>query len=129
MQRFEMLREFIQTVSSSHIYDELLLMDLYLRENSKSRPKWAADLQNEKKQFLDWFKEEAQEHKVLVGYEGYSAKQMMNMVHLEKFDRDMAQNFDWIQSGEKSKEEYWILFDYRNRNALDQNAGMYQIEV
>ena len=129
MQRFEMLREFIQTVSSSHIYDELLLMDLYLRENSKSRPKWAADLQNEKKQFLDWFKEEAQEHKVLAGYEGYSAKQMMNMVHLEKFDRDMAQNFDWIQSGEESKEEYWILFDYRNRNALDQNARMYQIEV
>ena len=66
---------------------------------------------------------------MLAGYEGYSAKQMMNMVHLEKFDRDMAQYFDWIQSGEEPKEAYWILFDYRNRNALDQNAGMYQIEV
>ena len=91
MQRFEMLREFIHSISEDTIYDELLLLDLYLRENSKSRPKWAADLQTEKKQFLDWFKEEAEEHRILKGYERYSAKQMMNMVHLEKFSEQTAQ--------------------------------------
>ena len=123
MQRFEMLREFIHSISDSSVYDELLLLDLYLRENSKSRPKWAQDLQSEKKQFLDWFKEEAQEHKVLDGYEGYSGKQMMNMVHLEKFSAEMAQICGW-GSPDGQKEEYWVLFDYRNRNALDQNAGI-----
>ncbi|MEI3139355.1 MAG: B12-binding domain-containing radical SAM protein [Lachnospiraceae bacterium] len=127
MQRFEMLREFIHSISENGIYDELLLLDLYLRENSKSRPKWAPDLQNEKKQFLDWFRQEEQEHQVLKGYEGFSARQMMNMVHLERFSIETAQMCGWEQQKEDTQ-ECWVLFDYRNRNALDQNAGIYFIK-
>ena len=127
MQRFEMLREFIHSVSENRIYDELLLLDLYLRENSKSRPKWAPDLQNEKKQFLDWFRQEEQEHQVLKGYEGFSARQMMNMVHLERFSIETAQLCGWEQQKEDTQ-ECWVLFDYRNGNALDQNAGIYFIK-
>ena len=127
MQRFEMLREFIHSVSENRIYDELLLLDLYLRENSKSRPKWAPDLQNEKKQFLDWFRQEEQEHQILKGYEGFSARQMMNMVHLERFSIETAQLCGWEQQKEAAQ-ECWVLFDYRNRNALDQNAGIYFIK-
>jgi len=127
MQRFEMLREFIHSVSENRIYDELLLLDLYLRENSKSRPKWAPDLQNEKKQFLGWFRQEEQEHQVLKGYEGFSARQMMNMVHLERFSIETAQLCGWEQQKEDTQ-ECWVLFDYRNRNALDQNAGIYFIK-
>ena len=126
MQRFE-LREFIHSISENGIYDELLLLDLYLRENSKSRPKWAPDLQNEKKQFLDWFRQEEQEHQVLKGYEGFSARQMMNMVHLERFSIETAQLCGWEQQKEDTQ-ECWVLFDYRNRNALDQNAGIYFIK-
>ena len=127
MQRFEMLREFIHSISENRIYDELLLLDLYLRENSKSRPKWAPDLQNEKKQFLDWFRQEEQEHQVLKGYEGFSARQMMNMVHLERFSIETAQLCGWEQQKEDTQ-ECWVLFDYRTRNALDQNAGIYFIK-
>ena len=127
MQRFEMLREFIHSISENRIYDELLLLDLYLRENSKSRPKWAPDLQNEKKQFLDWFRQEEQEHQVLKGYEGFSARQMMNMVHLERFSIETVQLCGWEQQKEDTQ-ECWVLFDYRNRNALDQNAGIYFIK-
>lgn len=127
MQRFEMLREFIHSISENRIYDELLLLDLYLRENSKSRPKWAPDLQNEKKQFLDWFRQEEQEHQVLKGYEGFSVRQMMNMVHLERFSIETAQLCGWEQQKEDTQ-ECWVLFDYRNRNALDQNAGIYFIK-
>ena len=125
MQRFEMLREFIHSVSEDPVYDELLLLDLYLRENSKSRPKWAADLQTEKKQFLDWFKIEAEQHSILKGYEGYSAKQMMNMVHLERFSIQMAQICGWTTGEMADRDTCWVLFDYRNRSALDQNAGIY----
>ena len=127
MQRFEMLREFIHSISENGIYDELLLLDLYLRENSKIRPKWAPDLQNEKKQFLDWFRQEEQEHQVLKGYEGFSARQMMNMVHLERFSIETAQLCGWEQQKEDTQ-ECWVLFDYRNRNSLDQNAGIYFIK-
>ena len=128
MQRFEMLREFIHSISEDTVYDELLLLDLYLRENSKSRPKWAADLQTEKKQFLDWFKEEAEEHRMLKGYERYSAKQIMNMVHLEKFSEQTAQICGWKTETGTEKEVCWVLFDYRNRSALDQNASIYFIK-
>ena len=128
MQRFEMLREFIHSVSEDPVYDELLLLDLYLRENSKSRPKWAADLQAEKKQFLDWFKIEAEQHSILKGYEGYSAKQMMNMVHLERFSIQMAQICGWTTGETADRDTCWVLFDYRNRSALDQNAGIYFIK-
>lgn len=128
MQRFEMLREFIHSISEDTVYDELLLLDLYLRENSKSRPKWAADLQTEKKQFLDWFKEEAEEHRMLKGYERYSAKQIMNMVHLEKFSEQTAQICGWKTETGTEKEICWVLFDYRNRSALDQNASIYFIK-
>ena len=128
MQRFEMLREFIHSVSEDTVYDELLLLDLYLRENSKSRPKWAADLQTEKKQFLDWFKIEAEQHSILKGYEGYSAKQMMNMVHLEQFSIQMAQICGWTTGEMADRDTCWVLFDYRNRSALDQNAAIYFIK-
>lgn len=128
MQRFEMLRGFIHSVSEDPVYDELLLLDLYLRENNKSRPKWAADLQAEKKQFLDWFKIEAEQHSILKGYEGYSAKQMMNMVHLERFSIQMAQICGWTTGEMADRDTCWVLFDYRNRSALDQNAAIYFIK-
>ena len=124
MQRCEMLREFIHSVSKDPVYDELLLLDLYLRENSKSRPKWAADLQAERKQFLDWFKDEAEEHGVLKGYEGYSAKQIMNMVHLERFSARTAKICGWSMERAGDRDTCWVLFDYRNRSVLDQNAGI-----
>ena len=61
------------------------------------------------------------------GYEGFSARQMMNMVHLERFSIETAQLCGWEQQKEDTQ-EYWVLFDYRNRNALDQNAGIYFIK-
>ncbi|MGN0363812.1 MAG: DUF4080 domain-containing protein [Bilifractor sp.] len=51
--QFEILRKFAWETDPEHgaLYQELLLLDLYLRENSRSRPAWAPDL----KDFRDIF--------------------------------------------------------------------------
>ncbi|MDO5540103.1 MAG: B12-binding domain-containing radical SAM protein [Eubacteriales bacterium] len=112
--RFEILREFIRSRTEETVYDELLLLDLYLRENSKSRPEWAPDLSIYKKTVYEFFGREEEKRKFLPDYEGRSAKQLMHMTHMEKFGTDIC------ETGVEG--EHWILFDYRRRNPLTQDA-------
>ena len=124
MGRFDILREFIYSIRekkgslaegrSVAFYEELLLLDLYLRENSKSRPKWATDLTEKKSEILDFYKEEEETHQFLKGYEGYNAKQMMHMCHVEYF------SYDVLGNGEEK--QCRILFDYQHRSPLNHDA-------
>lgn len=114
--RFTILRAFIQTIlpegtagKKAECYDSLLLLDLYLRENSKSRPDWAADLTIYKPQILDFYSKEEERRSFLPGYEGRSAKQLMHMTHLEPF----LLTEDGIS---------WLLFDYQRRSPLTRDA-------
>ena len=61
-----------------------------------------------------FYKNEEVERTLLPDYTGFSAKQMMNMTHLERFH--------WDVTGDCAEKECWILFDYRRRNALNQDA-------
>ena len=83
-----------------------LLMDLYLREKSKSRPSWAADLSGYKSEIQEFFRKEAEEKRYLKDYEGYSWKQILNMTHVGGVDS-------------KGK---WTLFDYKRRDPLTKDA-------
>lgn len=90
--------------------EDLLLVDLYLRENSKSRPGWAADGRTGKAEIQEFYRQEEQQRQYLTDYEGYSWKQMMNMTHMEI-----------LSDGS------WYLFDYRKRSPLTRDAALYQI--
>lgn len=114
MGRFLILKDFIRQVTANPVYEELLTLDVYLRENSKSRPEWAADLSGAKGRMLDFYKKEEAERRFLPGYGDYSAKQMMHMTHLEPFDGDVL--------GKGKEGRRWLLFDYRRRNPLNQEA-------
>lgn len=117
MARYEILYKFIQEYEKSRntdikctSYPDLLMYDLYLRENVKSRPSFATDpseWKNEKKQF---FINEAKNRRYLKGYEAYDSRQMAKMAHLEK-----------MQDG------HFVLFDYMNRDALFGNAAAFSI--
>ena len=74
LKRFEILRDFIRTVSRDPVYDEFLLVDLYLREKRKSRPQWAADPGQYKKELAGFFKKEEEERTLLPDYGDYSAR-------------------------------------------------------
>lgn len=119
MNRFLILRNFTKTITDNPFYDELLLLDVYLRENSKSRPAWAMELAGDKAVMLEFYKKEEQERVLLPEYVNFSAKQMMHMTHLEKFH--------WDVLGNGAAGEHWLLFDYKKRNPLNQDAGVTEV--
>ena len=118
MGRLEILRSFTEEVDKEQrgLYDELLLLDLYLRENSKSRPAWAGDLSLYKADFRDFYIREAENPQSLKSYAGYTSKQIMNMTHGEVFFHDV------LKTG--ADLPCYVVFDYRNRDPLTGNAKM-----
>lgn len=112
MDRLNILRCFIQELTDAdrNRYDALLLMDLYLRENSKSRPSWAPDLTPVRGEIQEFYQEEEKKRNYLGGYVGYNWKQLMHMTHMEA-----------LPDGS------WYLFDYRKRNPLTKDAAVYRI--
>lgn len=118
MQRLELLRSFAHQADPGRKqwYDQELLMDLYLRENAKTRPVWAAELAPYKEKITRFYQREEQERFYLPEYRGFTGKQMAKMTHLEPF---------FLRDGEP--EEHWILFDYRQRDPLTKNARIIEI--
>ena len=87
-------------------FQELLVYDYYLRENAKSRPEFAGEECLTKEEKRIFYEREEAMHQYLKGYEAYDKNQMRKMTHLEKFP-------------ELGK---IVLFDYINRNLLNQEA-------
>lgn len=118
MGRLEILHSFTEEVDKEQrgLYDELLLLDLYLRENSKSRPAWAGDLSLYKADFRDFYIREAENPQSLKNYAGYTSKQIMNMTHGEVFFHDV------LKTG--ADLPCYVVFDYRNRDPLTGNAKL-----
>lgn len=117
MERLLILREFALSLNPARqaAFDQALLMDLYAREKSKSRPAFAPDLSGRKNEIYEFYKKEAGEHQYLIGdtYEAMNARQLLNQTHLE------------ILSGETEK---WYLFDYQKRDPLTGDARIIQIQ-
>lgn len=67
------------------VYRELLTYDMYLRENMKSRPEFAADLSPYKDTVRSFYKREERERAFLPDYCAYDWKQLAKMTHLESF--------------------------------------------
>ena len=95
-------------------------MDLYLRENAKTRPQWAPDLSEyrdlRRRSFTG---EKRRSGGGLKGTESITGKQLMKMTHLEHFTRN-PENGD--------PEESWMLFDYSRRDPLTKDARTIRLE-
>ncbi|HIT89713.1 MAG TPA: B12-binding domain-containing radical SAM protein [Candidatus Merdenecus merdavium] len=123
IRRYDILLSFIEeeTNLDKEYFKELLLYDLYLRENVKSRPDWGADLQDDKDVFKAFYQEEERNRKYLVGYEVYNHRQLSKMTHIERFSYDVT--------GDKKPGTYFVLFDYKNRDPLTYDATTHVIQV
>ncbi len=113
--RYEILERFIGSLVPDKLpmFRDLLVYDLYLRENLKSRPSFAADQNPFKEQVRAFFAEEAETFRYLKeGYTGYEARQLIKMAHIEVFREGRA-----------------VLFDYRKRDALSHNAASYELGI
>lgn len=114
--RYEILLDFARRYDPEReeLYRELLVFDLYLRENMKNRPEFAGEYTVGKEELSAFYEQEAKEHRYLQGYEEYDKRQMRKMTHMERF------HYDVVGNGEPK--ELCILFDY-----FRQNAGRFQI--
>ena len=124
MYRYDVLLEFIMTKVSQEkeqLYKELLIFDIYLRENVKSRPNFASFLANDKEIVRTFYEKEVENSKYLSGYEQFDAKQMARMTHLERFSYPVWNvRFEDIVAALDS--ERYVLFDYKERNPLNYEA-------
>ncbi|MDW2797853.1 B12-binding domain-containing radical SAM protein [Clostridium boliviensis] len=115
MARYEILERFIshRIPKRQSYYRDLLVYDLYLRENLKSRPDFSADQEPYKDQIKAFFADEAVSRRFLnEGYEGFEARQLIKMAHVEVFHDGRA-----------------VLFDYKKRDALSRNAAVHELGI
>lgn len=110
--QYEVLFAFIKEHVEKDVenYRQMLILDLYLRENVKKRPEFAGEINIEKREAAAFYEKEEEEHHYLKGYEGFDKRQLRKMTHLE-----------WINGK-------LILFDYRNRNILTNQASIFLVE-
>ena len=91
-------------------FRDLLMYDLYLRENVKSRPSFARDQSPYKQAVRQFFQREEESPHYLMDYEGYDSRQMSKMAHIEAMGDGTL-----------------VLFDYRHRDPLTYNARAVRI--
>ena len=116
IRRYEILQEFLQEKEANlEYFKQLMILDLYARENMKTRPQWANDLSAYKMQILDFYKKEEENPKLLTDYQSYQARQTIKMTHIEVF------TYDVINENEE-KGAYPVLFDYKKRSPLTNDA-------
>lgn len=124
MYRYDVLLQFIMTKVSQNkeaLYKELLVFDIYLRENVKSRPEFASFLANDKENIRTFYEKEVENSRYLQGYERFDAKQMARMTHLERFKYPVW-NTEYEGIIKPLPEERYVLFDYKERNPLTYEA-------
>lgn len=126
--RYQVLLDFILSIAPrEHLayFKEALTYDIYLRENAKSRPDFAPDLQEYKNVITDFYREEAENHRFLPESSQYDARQLQRMTHLEVLQYPVfsKEKMAELRNGLWEKEEsYFVLFDYASRNPLTYEA-------
>lgn len=133
LQRMEILRGFLhkeaekQGTLPAEYFDELLTLDLYLRENAKSRPSWAGDQEQEKEAAIRFYQREEAEHRYLKERgQNYSWKQLLRMTHLEHFH---TLKKDGAFYGYAPEGDLHLLFSYEERDPLTGDARTAEIAL
>ena len=103
------------------LYKEVLTLDVYLRENIKSRPSFSADIKELKDEIRDFYMDE--KNMVYLGnYSDLSTNQVINAMHLEIFEHDI---FAFISGDKIAAAKTRVLFDYKERNPVNDGARYY----
>lgn len=121
MYRYEALFNFAmeETVGEEELVKELLTMDVYFRENAKSRPPFAKELLPYKEKInafyrLEEMRRERNEH-LLKDYEGCEPRAMARSLHMEPCFYDIFGENPTYRRIQKGR---FVLFDYQKRNPL-----------
>ena len=121
MNRYYILLEFYKEKiqKDSTAFEEILIYDLYLRENLKTRPDFAKDNTVFKSYYRNFYQNEERIKTYLKNYSDYNSKQISRITHFESVSIDILET---VQSGSIVPKKQFILFDYKNRNPLNYEA-------
>lgn len=125
--RYQVLLSFLEetagiTGQERAFFEEKMTIDLYLRENCKTRPSFAKELTPYREKFRAFFQEEAREHRVLSGeYREYDARMLARSVHIEPVFFE--------SEGEPAEKPEYLLFDYKKRSPLTGEAVVCRIGI
>ena len=123
--RYQILLDFCmeKAPDKEDMYRELLTFDIYLREKMKTRPSFAKSQDSLKEVSREIYQREEETRELLPAYAEYNSKQLSKMTNLEEFTYSV-----W-EEGECKKltETQLIIFDYNERNPLNQEARIINI--
>lgn len=130
LEKYNILREFLREhidENERDTLDEIMLYDMYLRENVKGRPAWAKDTAQYKKEWKALYREQGEKlfpEDVQAGI--YDSKRAANQSHIEVFEINIKK---FEQSGQVEKKQVFCLFDYSRRNPLNRAARTVEWEI
>lgn len=130
LEKYNILREFLREHIDENEWDtldEIMLYDMYLRENVKGRPAWAKDTEQYKKEWKALYREQGEKlfpEDVQAGI--YDSKRAANQSHIEVFEINIKK---FEQSGQVEKKQVFCLFDYSRRNPLNRAARTVEWEI
>lgn len=130
LEKYNILREFLREHIDENEWDtldEIMLYDMYLRENVKGRPAWAKDTAQYKKEWKALYREQGEKlfpEDVQAGI--YDSKRAANQSHIEVFEINIKK---FEQSGQVEKKQVFCLFDYSRRNPLNRTARTVEWEI
>lgn len=130
LEKYNILREFLREHIDENEWDtldEIMIYDMYLRENVKGRPAWAKDTAQYKKGWKALYREQGEKlfpEDVQAGI--YDSKRAANQSHIEVFEIDIKK---FEQSGQVEKKQVFCLFDYSRRNPLNRAARTVEWEI
>ena len=130
LEKYNILREFLREHIDENEWDtldEIMLYDMYLRENVKGRPAWAKDTAQYKKEWKALYREQGEKlfpEDVQAGI--YDSKRAANQSHIEVFEINIKK---FEQSRQVEKKQVFCLFDYSRRNPLNRAARTVEWEI
>lgn len=124
MKRYEILIEFMKEKLEKepnkkidiNAFSNILVHDLYLRENLKSRPKFASDMEQYKSLYRDFYNDEKLYEYLDVSKEEYRLNSLKPYVHLEHYEIDI---YKTAYEGITIKNNNIMLYDYMHRDPLN----------
>lgn len=112
-------------IGDIELIKELMLYDLYLRENLKSRPSFVTEPLEEKEKIQELYRQEENMKELLPHYSEYNWKQISRMTHTEVFHYDLEAA---VCKGETVPKTQYLLFDYEQREPLHNQGMVYVIK-